>query len=261
MVVVTVEETRKKKKQRRVSLVWGFVAGVVTCSTLSLEYYGSGGCGRAREAGRIDTRQVSDLMCCVVGKWIAGVGLVLTSLLVLAGLATTPDLAQSLGATLGECCCGACTRGAGGPLVTAMTISAIGNMILAIFNLCWLPIPHLIGALFFFGGGYVALGILCFSRRQKLALFSLADDQFLAFLKPTILVLAGAAIPITAADPLTAEWCAIVAIGLAVLAVEFDHRRGTALLNSSRGSDDVMTTQSGGDLFPLREALYDPSRP
>ena len=186
----------------------------------------------------------------------------MTSLLVIVGLASCEKVAAKVEASIGRCCCCCCERGAGSSLVSAMYVSAVGNATLAVFNLCWQGRIHTIAAFFFFAGGYVAIGISCFSRQAKKipGLSSLAGTR-LSLLKPTVVVVAVAAVPVAALSALVAEWCAIVAISLSVLAAEFDIRRGTAILSKrptpDHQSDDINNTS----LSILREALCDLEAP
>ena len=64
-------ETQPRGERRRVPLTVAFASGFITCVVLCLQYYSKGGCSAAREIGRRENaRQVSDLMCCPVGKLI-----------------------------------------------------------------------------------------------------------------------------------------------------------------------------------------------
>jgi len=269
--------------------LWAFAAGGATCATLSLTYYLSGGCAASRAAGRANTgRQVSDQMCCPVGRVVGAVGLPLTSALALAGLAQPRRVAQALTAALGRCCCCCCCSSSGrgasssdtrrrgcdvgcdvGPHVVAATaVSALGNVVLGVFDLCWIPVVHLLGALCFFGSGYVVVGLLSFSRDAsgRLALFSLAgtrdhDEEeagrrrrrrgpwrsMRALLKPAMLASAVAAAPVARLDTLTGEWCAIAAVGLALLCCEFDIQAGERRLwATTAGSSSAGTASSSG---------------
>jgi len=265
-------KSAKKKKKRRLPLTYAFGVGLVSCAVLSLQYYGSSGCAAGRRAARENVRQVSDLMCCPTSALVGAVGLTSTSVLALASVLVEPRLvARQLEASLGSCCCCCAACGAGWPAVVAFVLSATGNAVLAVFNLCWSLAAHLAGAFFFFAAGYVAIGLLTFSflpttpsdderspccccrRPGTLALFSLSDKGrplAVRLLKPTILAFAFAALPVTQLDTLTAEWCAIVAIGLALLAAELDLRRGEALLAASE-----RLHHRGSGLTSLRQPL------
>lgn len=219
--------TATKQNERPVSLVACFSCGLVTVAALSIQFYATGGCAAARDASRrFNGRQVSDQMCCPVGRVISAVGLTLTALLGMAGVRHTT---LALDAALGHCCwccMGVCGTSAGAHAVGAFDVACIGLLLIGIFDLCWLEVAHAIGALLFFGSGYVLVGIVCCSRRQnsRLSLFSQRA------LKPVLPVLALLALPVTRLDALTAEWLAIAAVSLGAVALEIDIRTGLALL-------------------------------
>lgn len=175
---------------RKISLYWCFGFGVATCATLSIQYYATGGCAASRSAGRsLGGRQVSDQMCCPVGKVIGAVGMPLTAVAAVLASSQLPY------------------KGAGFCLV----LCAGGLFVLSVVNLCWVAVVHASGAAFFFVFGYILLCIEC-----KGGFWSLG------WYKPVNCAVAVSAFPVSFLDTLTAEWLAILAVGMAVISLEFD---------------------------------------
>lgn len=231
-------------KGRPLSLLACFACGLATIVALSIQFYATQGCAAARKAAsRFNGRQVSDQMCCPVGRIISAIGLSLTALL---GLLGVHKVTRELDAALGQCCC--CTRraiGVGGAAAITFRVTCVGLLLIGIFDMCWLAVMHALGALFFFGAGYLLIGLLCFSRRPdgRLSIFAAGSEPSF---KPVLPVLAVAALLVTRLDTLTAEWIAIAAIILASLSLELDIRRGETQLDNEgdNGFDDVLGASS-----------------
>jgi len=263
------EDGNKEEKRRRIPLFVGFTCGVLTCILISVVYLVGKGCHAAREAARRHERQVSDMMCCPT-VWIIGlVGLPLTSAAVIASLSPMRDVVTALDASLGKCCCCFCSgRSAGTSIVIAIIVCAIGNTVLGIIDLCWIPWIHGLAAFCFFSSGYVIVGILTLSRSsdKRLTLFSLEASPALRYLKPFMLIMAILPIPIGFVDPFAGEWLAIATIGLALITVEFDIRNGNHLLfaPSLLTTTDVMASSDFNDEHHQRNGLshqFDPAPP
>lgn len=186
------------EKKRQVSLYWSFGCGAATCAALSIQYYATGGCAASRSAGRsVGGRQVSDQMCCPVGMVIGAVGMPLTA--VSAVLGVLPPTADMLSRVI-----------SGKGAVVSLALCSGGLFVLSIVNLCWVAVVHASGAAFFFVFGYILLCIEC------RAFWSLG------WYKPANCAVAVSALPVSFLDTLTAEWFAILAIGMAVLSLEFE---------------------------------------
>lgn len=233
-------------KGRPLSLLACFACGLTTIAALSIQFYATQGCAAARKAaGRFNGRQVSDQMCCPVGRIISAIGLSLTALF---GLLGVHKVTRELDVALGQCCCCCCAQravSAGAAAAITFRVTCVGLLLIGIFDLCWLAAMHVLGALFFFGAGYVLIGLVCFSRRPegRLAIFAAGSEPSF---KPILPVLAVAALLVTRLDTLTAEWIAIAAIVLASLALELDIRRGEAQLRTEGdvGFDDILGASS-----------------
>lgn len=215
---------------RRTTLLPCILCGTLTVAALSIQYYASSGCAASRAAGRrFDGRQVSDQMCCPVGRVLSAIGLTLTSILGIWGIHRAGEKLD-----LGQCCC--CSRcsssGAGRAAARTFRATCVGLCGVGIFDLCWTATVHGISALLFFGSGYILIGIVCFSRKD--GVLSVCADKHRAVLP----VLALAAIPVARVDTLTGEWLSISAIALTTCVLEHEIRKGEKMMQKDPAPDD-----------------------
>ena len=193
------------------------VAGVTSLAVLEAHFYLSGGCSAARWAREKYAHQISNHMCCPVDWYIGAAGAGTTGIL---ALLAAPSVRRRRDA-LGHCCC--CCRGGGARAAPAvavlLAIAAVGLVLLAVFQMCWQPGLHAIGAVLFFVFGGAMCGVVVLSARD--AASRAHSGSLFARALTASLLLAGICL-FFIWNPFAAEWFAVAGITTGFASVQLD---------------------------------------